>query len=323
MKEIISIIIPVYQVEKYLRKCIESVLGQSYSDLEIILIDDGSMDACPEICEEYAKRDSRIKVIHQENRGLAAARNTGLDNRTGDYVAFVDSDDYIDRDYILTLYEMICRTNSSIAACGWEDIQERIGSIRKIDSADITQTRIFEGEESIRELLAQTKMDVSVWAKLYRAEIFHTLRFPEGILYEDFAIMFDVFEQAKRVCYNPYRGYCYLQRADGIMLRKFTMKKMDLIDLADNMVTRMCIKHPNLQNAIWERYVRANFCIYLQIPSGKEYREERTRIENNIRISRKKLHNAKLRRGTRAALLLTHLGFFTFRKFRCLKRWGK
>ena len=124
MEEKISVIVPVYKVEKYLERCIDSILAQSYGNLEIILVDDGSPDCCPEICDQYQQKDKRIQVIHRENGGLAAARNSAIERATGEYLVFVDSDDQVDRDYIKNLYQIIIRYQADLGICGYEDQYE-------------------------------------------------------------------------------------------------------------------------------------------------------------------------------------------------------
>lgn len=147
-KILLSVIVPVYKVESYLDRCVESIVGQSYRNLEIILVDDGSPDGCPEKCDDWAKRDNRIKVIHKQNAGLGFARNSGLDIATGEYVAFVDSDDYIENDMYRTLIDAACRHNADMVSCGFN---KQLASGEFLPCVEFDRETTFEGED-IKEL---------------------------------------------------------------------------------------------------------------------------------------------------------------------------
>ena len=183
--EKISIIVPIYNVEKYLEKCIKSILSQTYKNLEIILVDDGSPDKCGMICDKYKEIDDRIIVIHQENKGLSGARNTGLKNANGKYVCFIDSDDYINEHMIETLYENLIKTGSDISICDFFQVKENENiKIKKIENA----VKIMNKQECLKKLLYHKyKLDIVTWNKLYKQELFNNIEFPEGKIYEDFA----------------------------------------------------------------------------------------------------------------------------------------
>lgn len=173
-------------------------------------------------------------------------------------------------------------------------------------------------------MLYQTPFDNAVWGKIFRRHLFDEIRMPVGMEYEDFAIVYKVFQLAGKVCYNPYQGYQYVLRQDGITLEEFSAKKMDLIELADQMKEDLMGDYPELRSAVWSRFFRANCHIYLQIPSGKQYQSERKRIEQNICLSRRYvLEDKEARRGTRGAALCTCLGFGFFRNLRKFKGAGK
>lgn len=208
----ISVIVPVYKVEPYLRKCLDSIVGQTYRNLEIILVDDGSPDNCGAICDEYAARDERIKVIHQPNGGLSAARNTGLDIATGEYIGFVDSDDWIEPDMYEYLLSGARQTEADIAVCGiFEELPNR-QNIRCWHEAET-----FDTESGLKELLLRKKYSHSAWDKLYRRTLFDGVRFPNGRNFEDIATTYRVFEKATTVRLMPEAKYHYLQRPDSIM----------------------------------------------------------------------------------------------------------
>ena len=177
---LISIIIPVFNVERYLERCVESVLGQTYRHLEIFLVDDGSTDSSGEICEHLKKKDARIKVIHKINGGLSDARNAALDIVRGEWITFIDSDDWVEKKYVECLYEKAVKTNSQIS----------IGSFVTTSGATRTEEKelyniVMDNEEAISNLLYQKYYTTSAWGKLYKSELFDKIRFPVGKLYED------------------------------------------------------------------------------------------------------------------------------------------
>lgn len=185
MSKTVSVIIPVYNVKSYLRECLSSVIAQTYKDLEIIVVDDGSTDGSGEICEKYRKKDPRIKVIHQQNQGLSAARNTGLKAMQGEIVAFLDSDDAIKPEMIGTLMNAMERTGADIAACSFNICQTE----KKMDQSNITriwklENAFLSSQEALRYLI-DDRLNVSVWNKLYKRYLFDELRFPDGRCFED------------------------------------------------------------------------------------------------------------------------------------------
>ena len=180
MKPLISVIVPIYKVEKYLTICVDSLLHQSYGNLEIILVDDGSPDECPAICDQYQNKDNRIKVIHKKNGGLSDARNAGLDIAQGEYVAFVDSDDFIDEDYICKLYDALQQNRASIAVCGIQIIDESNKVTEQIYVTQDKKQELYTGREIIKKELQGEWVFVTAWGALYDAKIFKELRFQCG-----------------------------------------------------------------------------------------------------------------------------------------------
>lgn len=202
----ISVIIPVYNVENYLTKCIESVQKQTYENLEIILIDDGSKDRCPLICDEYAKKDQRIKVIHKENGGLASARNKGLDVATGDLISFIDSDDWIDSDMYERMIKMKNDTNAEIVCC--EGIHTDGTNMYEKCLHCKTNGTVLTGSEVTKEILLD-KIGSQVVKGLYDYKCWKDIRFPIGRLYEDIPVTFKAFERANRISYIDEPFYKY------------------------------------------------------------------------------------------------------------------
>lgn len=213
MDKKISVIVPIYNTEKYLKKCVDSILSQTYRNLEVVLVDDGSTDGSGKICDEYAENDARVRVIHKENGGLSSARNAGLDAATGDFIAFVDSDDRISPD----IYEkMACALGDEkdvIANCMYvrEDEDGKIFP----SSVPHTEDESLSSEQLLCELLMHTG-DVSACTKLYPREVLENLRFPEGILNEDFVFMLSLTERIKGIRFVGFVGYYYFVRRGSI-----------------------------------------------------------------------------------------------------------
>ncbi len=228
MEPTVSVIIPVYQVEKYLDKCIASVVGQTYPKLQIILIDDGSTDQSPAICDEWKERDSRITVIHQPNGGLSRARNAGLKVATGEFIGFVDSDDWIEPNMYETLLSALQETDADISVGGIKSFTE--------DSQDVIFTQpkhsertVYSAEEALRRLLLYVKESIcsGVWNKLYRRSVISNIKFPAGRLHEDIPWTAEAIGNSKAVvCVNQI-FYHYLIRPDS--LSHDTQQKVRLV----------------------------------------------------------------------------------------------
>lgn len=221
----ISVIVPIYLVEKYIDKCINSILKQTYSNLEIILVDDGSPDACPQICENYKQIDNRIRVVHRNNGGLSAARNSGLDIAKGQYISFIDSDDYIFPSMFEKMVNAIESSSSDLCICGIEPIYE--GEFRgRIEVGQI------ENKEYSREdffYLINKWYYVTTVNKLYKAEIFSEIRFPVGRIHEDEFTIHHIVAKCSKIVTIPDIGYAYVQRANSIMNSKISTRHLDLI----------------------------------------------------------------------------------------------
>ena len=226
MNDLISVIVPVYNVEKYLRQCLESIINQTYKNLEIILVDDGSTDNSGNICEEYAPKDNRIKVIHKTNSGLSSARNAGLDICTGEYIGFVDSDDWLEPDMYEILHDKMIEDQADIVNCGfyreYKEHREKFAVLEKC---------VYSGYDVIEQSYSSPYVCYAVWFKLYRRQCFDKVRFPVGKNYEDLAIFFPTFEKARKVLVIPEALYHYRQRSTGIMLSFFNKKQLDIINI--------------------------------------------------------------------------------------------
>lgn len=226
----VSIIIPIYNVEKYLEECVESVLYQTYQDLEIILVDDGSPDGCGAICEEYAQKDKRVKVIHKENGGLSDARNAGLDVCRGDYIVFVDSDDCIHPQMIERLYNLRMKYQTDMAICSFQDIEENEMPLYAEYDAQ-GKEYCFEKENIMNQLQSRNLLTVVAWNKIYKARLFENIRYPKGYIHEDEFIIHKLLHLCTRTVYTEEKLYYYRKRGDSIM-GNISPKKIQDIYLA-------------------------------------------------------------------------------------------
>lgn len=217
MDELISVIVPIYNGEKYLPACVESLLNQTYQAMEIILVNDGSKDSSGEICDGYAERDSRVRVIHQPNQGVSAARNAGLDLAAGKYVAFVDADDYVLPDYLERLHEDLINHDADFVACDYQEIKSADGPKTGIPSVSASReiedkTAYFEDMVAIRENYWSI-----IWAKLYRRELIGDTRFCRDLKYgEDHIFFYDLMCKGPRGYLNAYQGYCYVRNESSV-----------------------------------------------------------------------------------------------------------
>lgn len=225
--EKISVIVPVYNVEKFIVKCTNSILNQTYANIELVLVDDGSTDMSGKICDNIAESDSRVKVVHKENGGLSSARNVGINVATGDFYGFVDSDDYIE----LTMYEILLnainRTGKDIATCG-----RVVNVFGQFDNEEFTlrEEKIFSREDAIAEVLMLEKIDVSACDKLYKKELFEKIRYPEGKISEDAAVIFDVLQKSNGIVHVGKPLYHYVFFINSITKAKYSAKRHDVVD---------------------------------------------------------------------------------------------
>lgn len=237
-EELISVIVPVYNVEKYLEKCVKSIINQTYKNLEIILVDDGATDNSGKICDELSKTDSRIKVIHKENGGLSDARNFGLDIATGEYIAFIDSDDFLKEDFYEYLVNLKNETNSDIIECNfikvYEDDLEIFEFPIKNEEAIITT-----GNKGALELLMSDDDEIStnsvvVWNKLYKRDLFDDIRFPKGKTHEDQFTTYRLLAKCNKFTTSSRLAYGYFQRKTSIVNKTFNIKRFDTFEAFEN-----------------------------------------------------------------------------------------
>lgn len=252
----ISVIVPVYNVETYLKKCIESVLNQTYKDFELVLVDDGSSDNSGAICDEYKDMDN-VVIVHKLNGGLADARNKGIEVSKGDYITFIDSDDYVAKEYLETLYSVLCDTCSDIVISNFINIFEE-DKIHKTFT-DNLKYKCISKSECYHRMLLQDGIDVSSTAKLYSRKIFDSVRFIKGQLYEDINIISDIIEKSANIAITNYAGYYYLQREGSIMYSDFKIEKLVLLDATNRLISLMEKQYPENIDAAKYRDIYCTF----------------------------------------------------------------
>ena len=308
MKEYkVSIIVPIYKVEKYLEKCIDSILNQTYKNLEIILVDDGSPDKCPKICDDYAKKDERIKVIHKKNGGLSDARNFGINIATGDYISFIDSDDFISNDYVEYLLNLIVKYDADMSVILPLKFKEE--SKIKINQKN-AKIKVYSAYKALEVMLYQKEFDNAAWGKLYSRKIIKGIEFPKGKLYEDIGTTYKYILKSNKVVYSNAIKYFYLQRNDSIMGSDFKSKELDYIYQAENLLQDiLTLENTTLLKAAICRYVNANFSILLKMKKSHTNIKEEKIIRKNLKKYRfNVLADYKSRFKTKIAIILTYIG---------------
>lgn len=299
MKEKISIIVPVYNAEKYLDKCIESIINQTYSNLEIILIDDGSSDGSPKKCVDWSKKDKRIKVVHKENGGVASARNIGVQTATGKFIGFVDSDDTLEKDYYERMYNNLKKYNADISMCSYNDEYKNGKAVQGKTFEDGITT--IERMEAIKNLVLENNISNHLWNKLYKKNLFDGIVFPNGRKMEDLSVMYLLFEKTNLIVFEKYNGYHYLQHGDSIMGNINRSLTLDYEKAVFERGKYLINKYPELNDEINIDYLKTYKLLhYLAVLSGerdllksnrykeyykkykKEYLNYRKQIKENV-----------------------------------------
>ncbi len=285
MKPLISVIIPVYGVEKYLKRAVDSVLKQTYRNLEIILVDDGSEDGCPEICDAYAAKEARVRVIHKENGGLSDARNAGLDVAGGDYIAFLDSDDYYAPFFIEVLYQELVNSDSQVALCRYEVTEalapekgpdfDRVLTAYRSGEADC---RVYDRAQMLLNqydaICCDATYFIVAWNKLYKASLWKNVRFPKGKIHEDEATTYRIFDKISKGVYVDLPMYAYFSMPDSITRAKFSVRRLQWFDALDDRIA--FFEEKNEQEALCAAIrARADGAIRYYYPLEKECRKEK------------------------------------------------
>ncbi|WP_164667396.1 glycosyltransferase family 2 protein [Virgibacillus doumboii] len=238
----ISIIVPVYNSSPYIKKCLDSILTQTFKNFELIVVNDGSTDHSGDICNQYAQKDNRVRVVHKKNGGVASARNTGLEMAKGEYVSFVDGDDWIYEDMYLILYELCKKTKSDISICSND--REVNGEVIRVEREEFIKE--MDNIEAMKQLFTAKYYRFAVWGKLYRKRCFNNIRYPEDRRLDDLPTTYKIFAKANKVVYTNYSGYIYLLRENSIITSSYNEKKLDVFLGWDEIITFMSKNYPQL-----------------------------------------------------------------------------
>jgi len=282
MNKLISVIIPVYNVEKYIEQCIKSVINQTYKNMEIILINDGSKDKSGEICNEYSQKDERIKVIHTENFGVSNARNIGLDEAKGEYITFIDADDYVDEKYIEQLYVQCKNTNSDISIIGTIDFKDEDN---KIKNKTHYYTKILNKEQAIKEMLNEKYYVGVVWAKMYKKELWNGIRFNLNTkIAEDLEVLYEIFKKCTLINVDTSNLlYYYRIRSGSVVKQKYNKHFENEVNIVDKIRKEIEKEFPEIHDYAIKRYVASNFgCIMRYYRENKETKGVK-HLKNNIK----------------------------------------
>ncbi|WP_342985836.1 glycosyltransferase family 2 protein [Clostridium saudiense] len=278
---LISIIIPIYNMEKYLDKCINSVINQTYKNIEILLINDGSTDSSIEICNRYKLRDKRIKVINTDNRGVAEARNIGIELAKGDFIGFVDSDDYIELNMFEKLFDLVNKNQCDMAICGYFIEDERNRIIKVGDPKN--EVNIFNTEEAMKALINNGNYTSFPVDKLYRKSLFNDIKYPKGKIYEDADTTYKLIHKCKRVIYDPEPLYHYVQRSNSIS-HSFRPEMMYRLEIDKNLTEFIKVNYPMLIKDVYPIWYRTNIQLLISMYLSKYEDDELYKyIIDNIR----------------------------------------
>ena len=262
---IISVIVPVYNVEKYLDRCIQSIINQSFSNIEIILVDDGSTDNSGIICDNYKALDQRITVIHKENGGLSDARNCGLDIAKGDFIGFVDSDDWLDLDYYSTLYEIAIKDNSDVVSC----LYTRTSGNESLNDCRECESSVLCGDEGqivfLESAIKGGVTWVPCWSKIYKRSIIQNARFRKGKIYEDVIFNWEILNMDIKMSCTSYSGYYYFVNQNSITKSKFSEKMFDLYYIADEMQKMYNGSSSNVLNLLKQYRAKVDYSVFARI----------------------------------------------------------
>lgn len=311
-KPVITVIVPIYNVEKFLPRCIDSILNQSYEKFELLLIDDGSSDKSGIICNEYRKKDSRIKVIHQENKGVSYSRNIGVKHASGDYISFVDSDDIIKRDYLEYLLYLIQKFHCKISVCDFQ-IFRYIDEIRDEKG---NREALFSVKDVLESMLYDDIYFISPWGKLYERSLFKNITYPEGKIYEDIATTYKLYCKVDNVACGYQKKYLYYTRDESLTKKKFSIDQFHYIESTKQMTEDIVRLYPDLKEGAIVKNVHAYFSTYCRlINSDENYEQKKKEILTFIKQNRWiVLKNKKAIKKDKFAVIVLIFGENVFKK---------
>lgn len=259
---LISVIVPVYNVEQYLARCLDSLIRQTYTNIEIIVVNDGSTDGSLTVCRAYAEKDKRIKVIDQQNKGLSGARNTGLKHYEGEYVSFVDSDDWVHKDMIMNMYDILIANDADMSLCGSQHV-----TVDFLEDKPYYEKEVVYNQDQFMRLFLSRRY-TACWSRLFRREVIQGVVFPEGLNCEDFIYMYKVILNVKSVAANDLPLYYYYIRENSIVTEKFSLKKFDQFYSAKKLYELVCEHTPEYRK---QSVVRLAESLISLISSSRKY----------------------------------------------------
>ena len=302
----ISIIIPVYNTVKYIDRCLESCISQSYDDYEIILIDDGSKDGSSEKCDEWANKNKKVKAFHFENAGAATARNRGIEKSSGEYICFIDSDDCISHDYLEYLYMLCDNSNADISVCGFADVYQ--GNEPKQPADETDEPVVFTGPEAMENLLYQRYFISAPWGTLSKRNIWDKVRFPDGRRVEDVATVYKEYAAANKVVYGHRKLYYRYLLPDSTIYTTYTEKNREYLSHCRDIVKWLKEYYPKYEKSGYHRLFSACFQILSETDKSINNEAFLREVYNEIKKSRKTvLTDKKARIRNRGAALLSYI----------------
>lgn len=301
---LISVILPIYNKQVYLPRCMESLLSQTYRNLELVLVDDGSCEECAQLCDRYVAADSRVRACHKKNGGISDARNCGLLQATGEYISYVDPDDDVDADYIEYLFDLIRKYETPMSVCQHRVIFES-GRIK--DYGTDGDERL-SGKTCVERMLYHDVIDTSVWGKLYRRDLFDGITFPLGKQFEDMGTVYKLMLKSGQIAVGYASKYSYYMRRDSITNCTFNPHKLDLLEMTDRMAEEVVSLFPDLKDAALRRRVYARFSTLNQLlhTNEEQLKAEQVRFIREHRMQVLKQKRAPKR--DKAAILALSLG---------------
>lgn len=276
MGEKISVIVPVYNVEQYLERCVDSIINQTYTNLEIILVNDGSTDNSGKLCDELAKKDERIRVIHKENGGLSDARNRGIDESESDLVGFIDSDDYIDSDMYEVLLKNLNDTDADLSMCALYDVYNNTPEAQVTNK----ETWKLSSEQAIKMVMEAKILSVTAVNKLYRKSLFTDLKFEVGKIAEDAFIMIKLLDKCEKIVATNEKKYYYVHRENSITTQKFSTKFLNVIEAYEQNSNIISEKYPKLKDVAQTRMNWAYFYVLDRLLLDDNYNDKE--LENKL-----------------------------------------
>lgn len=282
MNPLISVIVPVYKVERYLRRCVDSILAQTYENIEILLIDDGSPDKSGAMCDEYQAKNSHIRVFHKENGGVSSARNLGLKEAKGDYIGFVDADDYIDEKMYETLLSNLLSENADTSICSYYQEDDN-GVFYEHWQSD--EYLVFDRIEQISNLVSNRYYTCSCWDRLFKKDLLNSVSFnTEYSFYEDYLLLYEVMQKSEKAVFTSIPLYYYCNNQNSAARVPFNTRKMDIEKVCKYVLKDIQHKYPELYPIAKREYVRIIiFCCSLIAKADGKYPDEVRYLQKNIR----------------------------------------